>query len=153
MGRINHLINLRDTISGKATLLDMLLCHFPIRRDVDAVNLIRGDITLDPLDLAAQLKDGTGLLRRAEVALPSSFLASGSSRSITYFVIVFSGCTAFCSEKCVKSIRDLQDIRPIVGTGNSQSQINPSSGSFTGPRYWKPHFSRIRVEAFPSGSV
>ena len=48
---VDHLSDFRNPIGREAALLRVFTHHLFIRRDIDAVDLILGDITLDPLNL------------------------------------------------------------------------------------------------------
>src|SRR5438105_15016793 len=52
-GRINHRAHLRDAIGREAALFGVLAHGLFIGRDVDAIDLVVGDVTLHPLDLWA----------------------------------------------------------------------------------------------------
>lgn len=63
---INDPSHLRNAVRREAALLSMLANHLFIRRDVDAVDLVIGHVTLEPLNLRSQLlQHSTGLLRDA----------------------------------------------------------------------------------------
>jgi len=87
--RINDAGHLGDPIRRKATPL----CAFPdkvlVLRDVDAVDLVSGDIALDPLYLwTSSLKTLHDFCEMALRSETESLPAPGNSRSITYFGMI-----------------------------------------------------------------
>ena len=65
-GRIDDVAHLRDAVGRKAGVLRMLPDQLGIGRAVDAVDLVIGDVAMDPLDVGSHiLEHAAGLLRRA----------------------------------------------------------------------------------------
>ena len=62
--RIDHRADPRDTIGREAALLGMRLHGRLVGRVIDAVDLVVGDVTMDPLDLRSHaVQHAAGLLR------------------------------------------------------------------------------------------
>src|SRR5580658_5734231 len=61
---IDDAADLRDAVGREAALARMLPYHLLVGRDVNAVNLVVGDVALQPLDLRAEIGEHrAGLLR------------------------------------------------------------------------------------------
>ena len=59
---INYSFHFANSVNGETSARGVLANHFRIRRDVDAVKLVFGDITLNPLDLRTEVtEDPPGL--------------------------------------------------------------------------------------------
>src|SRR5215204_3766584 len=54
-GRVDNRFNLRDVVCRKAAAPRVLVDHFFTRRDVDAIEFIIRDVTLNPLNLRSHL--------------------------------------------------------------------------------------------------
>ena len=78
-----------DLVGREAAAAGVLEEDVLVRRHVDAVDLVVGDVALQPADLGPEVADHlVGLLADVVQSSADSFPAPGSSRSITYFGMV-----------------------------------------------------------------
>src|SRR6476659_93690 len=73
--RIDQRFHRRDLIGWEATHPRMLAHHLLVRRDVDAVDLVVGDVALNPLDLRSELIQDVAGAHRDRLQLVGGQLA------------------------------------------------------------------------------
>src|ERR1700682_5516717 len=59
---VNHAANCRDAICRKAALPGVLSNHFFIWRDIDAIDLVIGEVSFHPLDLRPEVSQDAARL-------------------------------------------------------------------------------------------
>ena len=54
-GRVDDRFDFGNSVGREAALLRVFTDQLLVRRDIDTINLVAGDVTLDPLDFRAEL--------------------------------------------------------------------------------------------------